>query len=140
VASVPVRAWPFTQVLSLEFTAPVFAAQSLHPAAPPCIIRAVPRGSTPRAFLPPLTERSPGRSQVPTTGDMASSSLQQMTPGLVSRCKTLINNDLKKICREEGLQSSGIKSVLQGRIIECTVTHTSPRTRPPAGLLAHLLD
>jgi hypothetical protein len=71
---------------------------------------------------------------------MASSSLQQMAAGLTSRSKTLINNDLKKICREEGLQSSGVKSVLQSRVIECTVTHTSPRKRPPAGLLAWYLD
>jgi hypothetical protein len=53
---------------------------------------------------------------------MAASSLQQMAPGLISRSKMLINNDLKRICRDEGLASSGVKALLQSRVIDCTVT------------------
>ena len=73
----------------------------------------------PKALLPPT--QLPGRKPS-TVADMASSSLQQMAPGLVTRSKMLINNDLKKICRDEGLASSGVKAVLQGRVIDCTVT------------------
>jgi len=48
-----------------------------------------------------------------------------MAPGLITRSKMLINNDLKKICRDEGVASSGVKALLQGRVIDCTVTQLS---------------
>lgn len=34
------------------------------------------------------------------------------------KIKSLINNDLKEICRQEGLQVSGVKAALQKRISE----------------------
>lgn len=36
---------------------------------------------------------------------------------LIARSKTLINNDLKKICKEEGQVQSGNKAQLQSRVI-----------------------
>ncbi|OJD31649.1 miz zinc finger protein [Diplodia corticola] len=45
-------------------------------------------------------------------------SLQQQANSLHSRLKSLINNDLKEICRSEELPVSGVKSVLQQRIIQ----------------------
>ncbi|KAF2733489.1 E3 SUMO-protein ligase PIAS1 [Polyplosphaeria fusca] len=49
---------------------------------------------------------------------MASSltSLQQLADQLTARSKTLVNNDLKKICKEEGAIQSGNKIALQGRV------------------------
>lgn len=44
--------------------------------------------------------------------------VQQLAATLVARCKTLINNDLKRICKEEGLPQSGIKAQLQTRVIQ----------------------
>ena len=55
---------------------------------------------------------------------MASSSLQQMAPMLIQRCKTLLNKDLQKICKQESMASSGVKAQLQSRIIDRTL-HTS---------------
>ncbi|PVI07607.1 hypothetical protein DM02DRAFT_666525 [Periconia macrospinosa] len=48
----------------------------------------------------------------------SSSSLQQMAPSLIARSKTLINNDLKRILRDEGAPSSGVKATLQARVVE----------------------
>ncbi|CAI6333441.1 unnamed protein product [Periconia digitata] len=48
---------------------------------------------------------------------MASSSLQHMAQGLIVQSKTLINNDLKRILKEEGVVSSGVKATLQARVI-----------------------
>ena len=42
------------------------------------------------------------------------------------RIKSLINNDLKEICRQEGLQVSGVKAALQKRISE---RNSIPRVR-----------
>ena len=36
---------------------------------------------------------------------------------LTGKVKTLVNNDLRVICRAEGLQTSGVKSALQARVI-----------------------
>jgi E3 SUMO-protein ligase PIAS1 len=47
----------------------------------------------------------------------SSSSLQQMAATIVERCKTLINNDLKKILKEEGTSQTGNKAALQTRVI-----------------------
>lgn len=58
---------------------------------------------------------------------MASSS-QQMVTNIIDRSRTLINNDLKTILREEGLQVTGNKAALQSRI------HT--RTSPSCGACA----
>ncbi|KAL5382104.1 hypothetical protein DPSP01_006782 [Paraphaeosphaeria sporulosa] len=49
---------------------------------------------------------------------MASSSLQQMAPTLITRSKTLLNKDLQKICRAEGVATSGVKSQLQSRVTD----------------------
>ena len=38
---------------------------------------------------------------------------------LIAHVKTLINQDLREICRQEGLPVSGIKSQLQTRVIDC---------------------
>ncbi|KAL1626656.1 E3 SUMO-protein ligase pli1 [Diplodia seriata] len=45
-------------------------------------------------------------------------SLQQQANSLHPRLKNLINNDLKEICRSEELPVSGVKAVLQERIIK----------------------
>lgn len=49
-----------------------------------------------------------------------------MAPTLISRSKTLINNDLKRICKEEGLSQTGVKAVLQNRVIDRTLHTSSP--------------
>ena len=38
---------------------------------------------------------------------------------LTAHIKTLINHDLREICRQEGLPVSGIKNQLQTRVIDC---------------------
>ena len=50
------------------------------------------------------------------------SSLQHMAAGITKRSKTLINNDLKKICKEEGTSQTGNKAALQARVVgrECS--------------------
>ncbi|KAH9873009.1 hypothetical protein J1614_005405 [Plenodomus biglobosus] len=45
------------------------------------------------------------------------SSLQQMAATITERSRTLINNDLKRILKEEGASQSGNKAALQGRVI-----------------------
>ncbi|KAF2128565.1 E3 SUMO-protein ligase PIAS1 [Dothidotthia symphoricarpi CBS 119687] len=44
-------------------------------------------------------------------------SLQSMATGITDRSKTLINNDLKKICKEEGVAQTGNKAALQMRVV-----------------------
>ena len=51
---------------------------------------------------------------------MATSSLHQMAPMLRQRSKTLLNKDLQKICRAEGMATSGIKATLRNRVEERT--------------------
>jgi E3 SUMO-protein ligase PIAS1 len=46
----------------------------------------------------------------------ALTSLQQLADQLIARSKMLVNNDLKKICKEEGTIQSGNKVLLQGRV------------------------
>lgn len=41
-----------------------------------------------------------------------------MAPMLVQRSRTLLNKDLQKICRAEGVPTSGVKAQLQARVIE----------------------
>ncbi|TID15850.1 DNA-binding SAP [Venturia nashicola] len=48
----------------------------------------------------------------------ASGSLQSQGQAIEARIKTLVNNELREICRGEGLLVSGIKSQLQKRIID----------------------
>lgn len=48
----------------------------------------------------------------------AGQSLQQQLQSIKARLKGLLNNELKDICRTENLAVSGVKSVLQSRIIE----------------------
>ncbi|KAG9196430.1 E3 SUMO-protein ligase PIAS1 [Alternaria panax] len=45
------------------------------------------------------------------------SSLQQMAATITERSKTLINNDLKRILKEEGSSQTGNKAALQARVI-----------------------
>ncbi|KAF3042118.1 SUMO ligase siz1 [Didymella heteroderae] len=44
------------------------------------------------------------------------SSLQHLAATIIDRSKTLINNDLKKILKEEGLSQTGNKAALQSRV------------------------
>ncbi|KAJ4366889.1 E3 SUMO-protein ligase pli1 [Neocucurbitaria cava] len=46
-----------------------------------------------------------------------SSSLQQTAASITERSRTLINNDLKKILKEEGTSQTGNKAALQARVI-----------------------
>jgi E3 SUMO-protein ligase PIAS1 len=48
------------------------------------------------------------------------SSLQQTAATITERSKTLINNDLKKILKEEGTSQTGNKAALQARVISST--------------------
>lgn len=58
------------------------------------------------------------------------SSLQQQAHGIIDRARTLINNDLKKILKEEGLAQTGNKAALQSRVIARTSTPL-PLPLPP---------
>ncbi|KAL9093329.1 MAG: hypothetical protein Q9165_004070 [Trypethelium subeluteriae] len=49
---------------------------------------------------------------------LASPGVQQQVEKLSRQIKTLINSDLKEICRTEGLPVSGVKATLQKRILE----------------------
>lgn len=46
-----------------------------------------------------------------------SMSLQQLAATITERSRTLINNDLKKICKEEGTSQTGNKATLQARVV-----------------------
>jgi hypothetical protein len=50
------------------------------------------------------------------------SSLQHLAATITERSKTLINNDLKKILKEEGFAQTGNKAALQARVITRTST------------------
>ena len=60
------------------------------------------------------------------------SSLQQMAATITERSKTLINNDLKKILKEEGTSQTGNKAALQARVIG----RTSLRSLTPGPAVA----
>jgi hypothetical protein len=53
----------------------------------------------------------------PQVHSTMASSLQHMAAGITERSKTLINNDLKKICKEEGTSQTGNKAALQARVV-----------------------
>lgn len=53
--------------------------------------------------------------------------LRELAAFVDRKIKSLINNDLKEICRQEGLQVSGVKAALQKRISE---GNPIPRVRP----------
>lgn len=61
---------------------------------------------------------------------MASSaqSLQHNRLMVEAKIKSLINNDLKEICRGENLAVSGVKAQLQSRILDRTSYHCRPLT------------
>lgn len=62
----------------------------------------------------------------------AQDDLRKIAEGVDLKAKTLVNNDLKEICRNEGLQVSGVKAALQKRIsegIEGTTTFTRTTRR-----------
>jgi E3 SUMO-protein ligase PIAS1 len=63
------------------------------------------------------------------------SSLQQMAATITERSKTLINNDLKKILKEEGTSQTGNKAALQARVIGLI---TNAVSRSDADLLRRL--
>lgn len=50
------------------------------------------------------------------------SSLQHLAATITDRSKTLINNDLKKILKEEGLSQTGNKAALQSRVFARTLS------------------
>lgn len=53
-----------------------------------------------------------------------------MAAMITERSKTLINNDLKKILKEEGQPQSGNKAVLQDRVItRMSLRHIHPHPR-----------
>ena len=62
-------------------------------------------------------------------------SLQSMASAITDRSKTLINNDLKKICKEEGMAQTGNKAALQSRVVSrmscmfAARSGVSPRSR-----------
>jgi E3 SUMO-protein ligase PIAS1 len=62
--------------------------------------------------------------------EMASDSvrLRDLAAFVDRKIKSLINNDLKEICRQEGLPVSGVKAALQKRISE---GNPIPRVHPP---------
>jgi hypothetical protein len=49
------------------------------------------------------------------------SSLQQMAHSMIEHSRTLINNDLKRICKEEGCPQTGNKVHLQARVLNRTL-------------------
>jgi hypothetical protein len=59
--------------------------------------------------------------------------LQHTAATITERSKTLINNDLKKILKEEGKPQTGNKAALQARVIDRTYMAAAPR--PPLALL-----
>jgi len=97
-------------------------------------LRHLPISQSPDAF--PRTETSiastlppPPSAQRPQLHAMASS-LQQMAATITERSKTLINADLKKICKEEGTAQTGNKALLQARVIGRTPTRPLLFTSP----------
>lgn len=57
-------------------------------------------------------------------------SLQQSKLAIEGRVKTLINNDLKEICRGENLAVSGVKAQLQARILSRMCDHPAHALTP----------
>jgi E3 SUMO-protein ligase PIAS1 len=60
--------------------------------------------------------------------------LQQMAATITERSRTLINNDLKRICKEEGTSQTGNKAALQARVVgrtSCPLPSPSPRRVVP---------
>jgi E3 SUMO-protein ligase PIAS1 len=60
--------------------------------------------------------------------------LADQTRHMVAQTKTLLNDQLRKVLKEEGLAVSGVKAELQLRIINRTGplwTHCSPPSRLP---------
>lgn len=58
-------------------------------------------------------------------------SLQSMATSIADRSKTLINNDLKRICKEEGVAQTGNKAALQTRVVS-RMSDMSPVRRLPS--------
>lgn len=56
-------------------------------------------------------------------------SLEQQAQAIQAKIKTLLNSDLKEICRGEGLQVSGVKNALQNRIIGSTLSFLQAHPR-----------
>lgn len=52
--------------------------------------------------------------------------LQHTAATITERSKRLINNDLKKILKEEGKAQTGNKAALQARVIDCTYMFWAP--------------
>lgn len=60
------------------------------------------------------------------------SGLHQLAAGITERSRTLINNDLKKILKEEGYSQTGNKAALQARVIT--------RTSASSAAAAHIVQ
>jgi hypothetical protein len=58
-----------------------------------------------------------GQRLDPLQESAMASSLQQIANSITERSRTLINNDLKKICKEEGTSQTGNKAALQSRVV-----------------------
>jgi E3 SUMO-protein ligase PIAS1 len=56
------------------------------------------------------------------------STVQQLAATITERSKTLINNDLKRICKEEGTSQTGNKATLQSRVIQRECGHSISRS------------
>lgn len=54
---------------------------------------------------------------------MASHDLQRQKGNVETAIKTVVNNDLKEICKAYNYQVSGTKAVLQKRCIESELRH-----------------
>lgn len=48
--------------------------------------------------------------------------LRALAPPIERKIKSLLNADLKAICKSEGLLVSGVKAVLQSRVLESELT------------------
>lgn len=60
--------------------------------------------------------------------------MQQQRAGLETRIKSLVNNDLKEICKAYNYQVSGTKAVLQKRCIESEPYSTHLRSLHRVGI------
>lgn len=114
--------------LAALLLSPAAAPDDLYRLAPANVSLSACRPVAPFPPPSPPALPSPARpSPVPRTS-MASTDV--MAAQLAARAKTLVNNDLKKICKEEGQVQSGNKAQLQARVIASTVTHLSYHIRP----------
>lgn len=58
--------------------------------------------------------------------------MDPIAQGLIARAKMLVNNDLKRICKEEGRTQGGNKAQLQTKVIESMLHNISRHALAPA--------